>query len=63
MKTTVVDAAADVKKFLGYLVVDILELGFHVEACVLLHKLHHMFILLVLNIIACKLVQTAFGDN
>ena len=56
MKTAIVDAAADIKKFLGYLVVDILELGVHVKACMLLHKLHHIFILLVLNIIAGKLV-------
>ena len=56
MKTAVVNAAADIEKLLGYLVVDILKLGVYVEACMLLHKLHHIFILLVLNIIAGKLV-------
>ena len=63
METAIIDASADIEKFLGYLVVDILELGVHVEACMLLHKLHHIFVLLVLNIITGKLFQAAFGDT
>ena len=63
MKTAIVDAAADIEKLLGYFVVDILKLGVYVEAWMLLHELHHIFILFVLNIIAGKLVQAAFGYN
>ena len=62
MKTTIVNASADIEELLGNLMVDILKLCVYVEPCILLHKLNHLFILLILNIITGKLVQAAFGD-
>ena len=63
MEAAIVNAAADIEELLGNLMVDILELGVYVKACMLLHKLHHIFILLILNIITGELVQAAFGDD
>ena len=63
MEAAIVNAATDIEELLSNLMVDILELGVYVKACMLLHKLNHIFILLILNIITGELVQAAFGDD
>ena len=63
MEAAIVNTAAYIEELLGNLMVDILELCVYIETCVLLHKLHHIFILLILNIITGELVQAAFGDD
>ena len=63
MEAAIVDAAADIEELLGNLMVDILKLCINVKSCMLLHKLHHILILLILNIITGELFQAALSDG
>ena len=63
METSIVNASADIEKLLSYLMVDILELSVYIETCMLLHKLDHIFILLILNVITGELFQAAFSND
>ena len=63
VEAAIVNAPTNIEELLRNLVVHVLQLGVHIEARMLFHKLRHIFFLLILNVIPGKLLQATSGDT